>query len=83
MRDEAEQVRQPELLEQRREEDGFFDGKMQPMAAGLQLRDIGIAVRIVDELMMGDVLQAIVLRRAEEGEHAEPDRRPDRSRSDS
>ena len=45
---------------------------MQPVAAGLQLRDIGIAVGVVDELVMGDVLQAIVLRRAEQREHAEP-----------
>lgn len=42
------------------------------MAAGLQLRDIGIAVRIVDELMMRDVLQTIVLRGAEKRKHAEP-----------
>ena len=41
------------------------------MAAGLQLRNVRIAVGIVDELVMGQVLQAIMLRGAEQREHAE------------
>ncbi len=42
------------------------------MAAGLELGDVRIAVRIVDELVMGQMLQAIVLGRGIEREHAEP-----------
>jgi len=36
---------------------------------------IGIAIGIVDELMMGDVLQSVMLRGAVEREHAQPIRR--------
>ena len=41
------------------------------MAARLQLRNVRIAVRIVDELMVREVLQAIQLRRAEHRKHRE------------
>ena len=40
------------------------------MAARLQLRDVWIALRIVDELMMGEMLQPIMMRAAVNGKHA-------------
>ena len=41
------------------------------MAARLQLRNVRVAVRIVDELMVREVLQAIQLRRTEHRKHRE------------
>ena len=42
------------------------------MAARLQLRHVGVAVGVVDELVMGVVLQAVVIERAEQREHRQP-----------
>ncbi len=69
---EAEQVGQPKLFEQRHQERLLINGEVEPVPAGLQLRHVRIALGIVDELMMRDVLQAVMLRRAEQRKHAEP-----------
>ena len=42
------------------------------MTALLQLRDVRIAHRIVHELMMGQVVQSVVKRRAEHRKRAQP-----------
>ena len=57
----AEQVGDPQLLDQRLDEDARPQRKGEPVAARLELRDVRVAVGVVDELMMGEVLQAIML----------------------
>ncbi len=69
--DEAHEVGQPQLFEQGADELWAGQREGQPVAAGLQLRDVRVALRVVDELVVGQVLQAVVVRAAEQGQHAE------------
>ena len=41
------------------------------MTAGFQLRDVRIAIRSVDELVMGQMLQAVMVNAAEQWKHRE------------
>ena len=67
----ADQAEEPELADQHLEERPLGDREAEPVAARLELRDVGIVGRVVDELVMGQVLEPIVMRRAVDREHAQ------------
>ena len=68
----AEQADDRQLFEQGDEKRRLAHGEVEPVAAGLQLGNIRIVSRVIDELVMGEMLQAIVLRRPEKRKHAAP-----------
>ena len=49
----------------------LLTGKSSQWPLALQLRDVRVALGVVDELVMGQVLQAVVVRAAEQREHAQ------------
>ena len=54
------------------QEGAFAQREIQPVPARLQLRHVRIALRIVDELMVRQVLQPIMVRAGKQREQAEP-----------
>ncbi len=59
------------------------EGEIQPVPTRLELRNIRVAVGIVDELVMGQMLQPIVMRAAEQAGTWSADRKPDHLTGDS
>ncbi len=68
----AEEIGDPQLLQQRPQHLDVRDREVEPVIAFVQLADVGIALRVVDELVVREVMQPEVIGRRQDGKGREP-----------